>query len=119
MYKEEQFYRSISASIEVTEYLRIKDFIHGAVYCWCKNNQDEHDESRWFAARDLFGGENTNWKGTPLQALYEYHFIHNKERAVEMAGIDLGHILKKLLSEDIRFFDTKKNYVRFYKWIKD
>ena len=45
---------------------RILDFLQGTVYCWCKNRKDE-----WFTARDLLGGENYFWQGTPLFVLYE------------------------------------------------
>lgn len=48
--------------------LEMRAFIQGAVYCWCKNRPDE-----WFAARDLFGGENYYWEGTPLMPLYDYY----------------------------------------------
>lgn len=64
---------------------RIVDFLQGAVYCWCKNRKDE-----WFAARDLLGGENYFWQGTPLFALYE------KTKDVKQAGIDAGWLLKKV-----------------------
>jgi len=48
----------------------IKNFLQGAVYCWVKNRKDE-----FFAARDLMGGDNFNWHGTPLYCLYEKHSI--------------------------------------------
>jgi len=38
--------------ISAEETLRIKDFLQGAVYCWCKNNKGE-----WFSLRDLMGGQ--------------------------------------------------------------
>ena len=38
----------------------MKAFLQGAVYCWYKNRKDE-----WFAARDLLGGDNYYWQGTP------------------------------------------------------
>jgi hypothetical protein len=34
---------------------RMMDFLQGAVYCWCKNRENE-----WFAARDLLGGDSCN-----------------------------------------------------------
>ena len=40
----------------------MRAFLQGAVYCWCKNRKDE-----WFAARDLLGGDNYYWQGTPLR----------------------------------------------------
>jgi len=43
--------------ISAEETLRIKDFLQGAVYCWCKNNKGE-----WFSLRDLMGGDNYDCK---------------------------------------------------------
>jgi len=91
---------------------RIKDFLQGAVYCWCKNNKNQ-----WFALRDLMGGDNYYWQGTPLIKLYEKH--KNKNNPVELAGKDAGWILKKVIQKDKRVFETKKEEMtRKYKWIK-
>ena len=68
---------------------RIRDVLQGAVYCWCKNRPDE-----WFSMRDLMGGENYYWEGTPLIALYEKH--HEEDDAVERAGKDSGWLLKRV-----------------------
>lgn len=85
---------------------RILDFLQGAVYCWCKNRKDE-----WFSARDLIGGENYYWQGTPMYALYE------KTKDENQAGIDAGWLLKKVIKADKRHFDTKKDgWVRQYRW---
>jgi len=89
---------------------RIEDFLQGAVYSWCKNNDT------WFALRDLMGGDNFHWQGTPLIALYEKHKA--KKNATELAGKDAGWILKKVINNDKRLFDTKKEAMtRKYKWI--
>jgi hypothetical protein len=84
---------------------RIMDFLQGAVYCWCKNRKDE-----WFAARDLLGGDNYYWEGTPMSALYE------KSKDKEQAGIDAGWLLKRVIDNDKRFFETKEEFVRQYRW---
>ena len=47
---------------------KIYAFLQGAVYCWCKNRPVE-----WSSARDLVGGENFYWQGTPALPLYEYY----------------------------------------------
>lgn len=79
------------------------NYLQGLVYVWCKN-----EGSRWFSARDL-GGVNFDWNGTPLQALYDYHqrrrVDHNQ--AIKRAGIDDGWLLKEVLSEDRRSFETR------------
>ncbi|MDR1120624.1 MAG: hypothetical protein LBM08_06865 [Dysgonamonadaceae bacterium] len=84
---------------------RIMDFLQGAVYCWCKNRKDE-----WFAARDLLGGDNTDWEDTPMSALYE------KLKDKEQAGIDAGWLLKRVIDNDKRSFETKEEFVRQYRW---
>jgi len=94
---------------------RIIDFLQGAVYCWCKNRKDE-----WFSLRDLMGGENYYWQGTPLLVLYSKHEDKGKpwELAVKDAGKDSGWLLKKVISEDSRTFETKKEeLIRKYRWI--
>jgi len=85
---------------------KILDFLQGAVYCWCKNRRDE-----WFAARDLLGGDNFYWEGTPMFALYE------KSKDVEQAGKDAGWLLKRVINDDKRTFNTTVNgLVRQYCW---
>ena len=37
--------------IDANQLKRILDFLQGAVYCWCKNRENE-----WFSLRDLMGG---------------------------------------------------------------
>lgn len=46
----------------------MRAFLLGAVHVWCR---DRHGE--WFAARDLLGGANFFWQGTPLIALYDHY----------------------------------------------
>ena len=89
-------------------------FLQGAVYCWCKNRSEE-----WFAARDLIGGENNEWEGTPLFRLYTYYLDNddnNYAYAVEEAGKAAGRLLKKVLFEDRRVFETEEGYTRMYRW---
>lgn len=103
--------------IDENDKAQIQAFIQGAVYCWIKNRTGEP-----FAARDLAGGENRDWKGTPLLALYEKHRKSGKddEAAIASAGRDLGWLLKKVLVEDKRKFRAeKKGLVRAYRWVED
>lgn len=102
--------RSISG-ISIEERQRIEDFLQGAIYCWCKNRKDE-----WFSLRDLMGGDNHVWNGTPLQPLYNKH-NNKKADPVKEAGKDGGWLLKAVISNDRRKFQTKKeNLVRKYRW---
>jgi len=94
-----------------------KDFMLGAVYCRCKNQNGE-----WFAVRDLFGGDNFDWGGTPLRVLYEKEKGKGKEdlEAIDEAGKSAGRLLKKTLFEnEKRSFESKKEgMTRKYKWVK-
>ena len=90
------------------------DFLQGAVYCWCKNKPD-----KWFALRDLMGGDNTYWSGTPLMPIYDKHSHLDEEQAFSAAAKDAGWLLKHVIFSDKRIFDTKKaGLVRHYKWLK-
>lgn len=95
---------------------RIKDFLQGAIYCWCKNRPNE-----WFSMRDLMGGENYFWEDTPLMELFNKHKNKgkNNDKAVNGAGKDSGWLLKRVVINDKRVFDTKKaERIRKYKWIR-
>lgn len=84
---------------------RIYDYLQGAAYCWCNNRTSE-----WFSVRDLFGGENFDWTGTPMRKQYDKHVSKGKAHdfAIKDAGKDAGWILKKILNDDHRNFETKK-----------
>jgi len=93
----------------------MKAFLQGAVYCWCKNRKDE-----WFSLRDLMGGDNYYWQGTPLLPLYEKHnpAKNGWEYAVEQAGKDSGWLLKSVIADDKRSFETKtEEQIRKYCWV--
>jgi len=92
----------------------IINFLQGAVYCWCKNRKDE-----WFSLRDLMGGENYYWNDTPMIKLWEKHHNLGKDDPVIEAGKDGGWILKKVIANDKRKFETKEeDMIRKYKWIQ-
>jgi len=98
------------------EYDGIFNFLQGAVYCWCKNKPEE-----WFALRDLMGGDNYYWQGTPLMKLYDKHADNGKlpEDAIKAAAKDGGWLLKKVVKKDRREFDDKKEAMtKKYLWIK-
>ncbi len=93
----------------------IKAYLQGSVYSWVKNREGEV-----FAARDLVGGTNFDWDGTPLYCLYEKHIILGKDNqsAIDEAGKDLGWILKTVLAKDKRTFEShEKGLTKGYRWI--
>lgn len=102
----------ISAKITNDEKEKIFYFIQGAVYSYCKNC---HGKS--FAARDLFGGENADWTGTPLEVLYNWHMNNGSNNPVNSAGKDVGKLLKSVVENDERLFNNFKDYVNYYEWI--
>ncbi len=100
--------------INDSEKALIKAFMQGAIYSWVKNCDKP------FAVRDLVGGENFDWNGTPLQVLYNKHISVGKthEAAVEDAAKDLGWLVKAVLDEDKRTFEVgKAGLVSSYKWV--
>ena len=93
----------------------IKAFLQGAVYAWVKNKKDIQ-----FAARDLVGGENYEWEGTPLNELYLKHRNSGKDNqeAIEAAGKDVGWLLKAVLFEDKRHFEVgRSGLTAGYRWV--
>ncbi|MDE6264915.1 MAG: hypothetical protein K2M11_07195 [Paramuribaculum sp.] len=102
--------------IDINQRNDILKFLQGAVYCWCKNRKGE-----WFAARDLIGGDNYFWEGTPLFFLYDRYKREGKDNdsAIEEAAKDAGWLLKKVIQEDKRLFNSDKAFVRRYKWNGD
>ena len=71
--------------------------------------------------RDFMGGNNSNWKGTPLYTLYSKHRERgeNRKQVIKAAGKDSGWLLKKVIKEDEkRHFETKtEERIRKYKWV--
>lgn len=85
----------------------IFSFLQGAVYCWCVANGD-----RQFALRNLVGGVNADWNGTPLQAIYDHYLDHYRserantpeETAFTEAAQYAGSMLNVMLQNDVRVF---------------
>lgn len=99
--------------ISSAELQRIRDFMQGAIYVL---NQLRPDG--WFAVRNLVGGANSDWTGTPLMALYDKHILGKPEAEAELeAGKDLGWIVLRLLKDDLRTYHTRKEYTREYQWV--
>jgi len=100
-------------------------FIQGAVYCWCKNKPGDV-----FAVRDLFGGDNTDWGGTPLQTIYGYWSSSYREqhpelsddeihdKAADQAAKDVGWLVKSVLQDDRREFESSDaGMAKGYRWV--
>lgn len=88
---------SLVRNISDVQLKAILDYLAGGVRTWCKARPREQ-----FALRDLFGGENYYWTGTPLQALYDKYEVDgcSSDEAVTRAGRDAGRLLKRVLIED-------------------
>lgn len=91
----------------------INNFLQGAIYCWCKNKTLDD----WFSLSALMGGDNFYWQGTPLICLYTKHEENSSENPVNQAGIDAGWLLKSVIVNDSRHFETKIEFrKRMYRW---
>lgn len=114
---EETTYMNIHG-FEENELQRMRDYLLGAVQAWCR---DRHGE--WFAARDLLGGANFFWQGTPLIRLFDFYMArsgNDSEYSVKQAGRAAGHLLKRVLIEDTkRMYETRQGYTRLYRWVGD
>jgi hypothetical protein len=68
------------------------------------------------------GGLNLHWDGTPMQVLYEKHRNQGKsdDDAFDAAAKDGGWLLKRLINDDKREFETKaeEKQPRKYRWLK-
>ncbi len=102
----------ISAKISVADVECAKAYIQGAVHSHCNNAADSP-----LSVRILFGGDNGDWNGTPLQWIYNYHkYIGKSTDPNKQAAIDVGRLLKIILQEDVRDFqyvgeDSGKKYL--------
>ncbi|WP_423908918.1 hypothetical protein [Candidatus Spongiihabitans sp.] len=102
--------------LSLEEKQRAKDFLQRSVYCWCKNKPDEE-----FAVRTLVGAENADWRGTPLQPLYDKHrkTSATEDDAYAKAAKDAGWLLKRVIKDDKRKFNLIQNRVNHYIWLRE
>jgi len=75
---------------------KILKYLKDAVYSWCRKRPGEE-----FSVRQLFGSD---WRGTPIQAIYANRCKLNSSNPVRAAGIDCGHFLRRMLQEDSRTY---------------
>ena len=80
----------------------IQNYLLGAINCFIRRNNDT-----WFKAKDIILSD---WIGTPLQIIYDFFETNglSEEEARKQAGMCLGKILKKIISDDSRIFETRK-----------
>lgn len=102
----------INVSILAEDKEKIKIFLQGMVYCWCKNVRDENNNSKWFYARDLVGGESFSWDDTPLKVLNENYVT------VKTASQALGNLLYEVLDEDTKHFEFYKERDAKYRLVE-
>ena len=92
------------------------NYIQQKVNNWCVQHSSE-----MFAARTFFGGENYDWRGTPIIALYNHYAeLGEDDYAVKEAGKSLGRLLKEVIYKDERIFDIVEGaYVNTYILVKE
>lgn len=83
----------------------IEAYLKGAINHYIKTNGNS-----WFKAKDLIF---SNWNDTPLQQIYDFFESNGltENDSQKKAGMMLGHILKKVVYEDERLFEIKKEDV--------
>ncbi len=89
--------RSVFPDMSAEQLDNIKSYIQSSVDNFCRCNRKEK-----FSVRILFGGENRDWNGTPLQAAFNYFqnmgFNHNESK--KRAAVNVGYLLKFVLADD-------------------
>lgn len=103
--------RSISAKLPMMDVEIIKTYMRGCVQGFCCN-----DPKKPFSVRVLFGGENRDWRSTPLQRLYDFYKREGAtdEEAHDRAKKDAGWLLKAVLSEDLYTYECIDGYTKEY-----
>ena len=101
-------------SISEPQTQEIKYYLQGAIRC-----HDKVAAGKWFSLRDLMGGANFDWNGTPMQALFEAY--RGRSDAFKMTAKSAGWLLKAAIEEDpCRRYETKKEALtRMYRWVRD
>jgi len=102
--------------LEENDLKLMRAYLLGAVQVWCRDRKGE-----WFAARDLLGGPNFYWQGTPLIELFKYYKQFGEDDyAITQAGRAAGRLLKRVLIEDEkRTYETRQGYTREYRWVDE
>lgn len=93
---------TVSAKLSREELELAKCYLQGAVHSYTKSHPGQ-----CFSLRDLVGGENGDWNGTPLQKFYDYHRQSGKshEQAKEQAAKDVGWVLKAVLAGEEKVYE--------------
>ena len=115
MIKGESTYQNVHG-FEEDNLKAMRYYLLGAVQSWCRDRK-----GKWFAARDLLGGANYYWQGTPLYPLFTYYQQFGDDAyAVMQAGRAAGRLLKRVLIEDKkRTYETRQGYTREYRWVDE
>lgn len=96
---------------------RVRDFLQGAVHCWCRSKKNQ-----WFSCRDLIGQDNgedkRDWQETAMQELSSNNQRKQSADPYKQAAVDAGWLLKSVLRDERRGFDQgeTKNGVKRYRW---
>ncbi|MEG1301270.1 MAG: hypothetical protein RSC93_11255 [Erysipelotrichaceae bacterium] len=108
--------RKVSAKISKKEQNLMLEYIQNVLNDYTAEKYDKP-----FSVEKLFGGQNNDWHGTPLQLLYDKHVENNAKDPYKMAAIDAGHLLKKVLREDkCKYYESSSNgHAKEYWGIKE
>lgn len=110
----------ITATITTQEKNDIKNYLLGAVNCWCKNCLGINDQQQLFGVSELVGTVKSNdpWTSSPLLNLHQWHLNNNQNNNINLimseAAKDAGVLLKEVLFYDSRDFDRTQSSPRKY-----
>lgn len=90
------------SGITTAERRGVEAFIKSKVDAWITARGSDA-----FEVRDLLADVDPTWKGTPLRALTDHYRLScNEASAREKAGRALGKLVKSILNDDRRLFET-------------
>lgn len=115
--EQPQILRKPSAKLSYEEVELAEKYLQGALHSYTKSHPGQG-----FALRDLVGGENGDWNGTPLQKFYDYHRESGKNhtQAKEQAAKDVGWVLKAVLAAEEKVYEQYQGgRTKLYRRIDD
>ena len=109
---------NISAKLIPADVEIIKLYILSSVNAVC-NIKGPNKTNAWFSVSSLFGGDNKNWAGTPLQKIYDSYITIGKPHniAYRQAAQDMGKLLARVLADDKREFIVDQGRSKSYRLV--
>ena len=103
-------------SVDEDQKIEIKNYLKNLIEIWCRNTPEKS-----FTCFELLAEKKDDWKIPPLCYMYE-HYIQkgeSKEKAIKHDSVDVGWLLKEVISEMPRKFEAESNYRKTYTYIPE